>query len=101
MLMSNGGLNLIYQWPIQKRSENGSKPIPRVRRSQTQKRPRFSIKRHKFRQPLQAHNRSSQSKEIFNRSFTCFRKMKSPHLKKKVMKKAKIVNLRKTISMFV
>ncbi|MED6214469.1 hypothetical protein PIB30_103414 [Stylosanthes scabra] len=29
MLMSNGGLNLIHRWPIQKRSENGSKIIPR------------------------------------------------------------------------
>ncbi|QHO58128.1 uncharacterized protein DS421_3g88090 [Arachis hypogaea] len=101
MLMSNGGLNLIHQWPIQKRSENGSRPIPRVRRSQIQKGPRFSIKRHKFRQPLQPNNRSNQSKGSFNRSFTCFKKMKSPHLKKKVMKKVKIVKLRKTVLKFV
>ncbi|QHO42414.1 uncharacterized protein DS421_5g153950 [Arachis hypogaea] len=101
MLMSNGGLNLILQWPAQKRSENGSKPIPRVRRSQIQKRPRFSIRKHKSRQPLQPHNQRNQSKESFSRSFTCFKKMKSPHLKKKVMTKVKTVKLMKTVSKFV
>ncbi|QHO46214.1 uncharacterized protein DS421_6g185460 [Arachis hypogaea] len=44
---------------------------------------------------------TSQSKGSFNRSFTCFKKMKNPHLMKKVMKKLKTVKLRKTVSKFV
>ncbi|MED6199205.1 hypothetical protein PIB30_073748 [Stylosanthes scabra] len=51
MLMSNGDLNLIHQWPIQKRSENGSKTIPRVKRYQIQQQYRFSIRKHKSKQP--------------------------------------------------
>ncbi|MED6191310.1 hypothetical protein PIB30_115064, partial [Stylosanthes scabra] len=38
MPMSNGGPNLIHQWPIPRRSENGSKTILRVRRFLIQKR---------------------------------------------------------------
>ncbi|MED6138016.1 hypothetical protein PIB30_070395 [Stylosanthes scabra] len=97
MFMSNGGLNLTHQSHIQKRSENDSKAILGVNRYQIQKQPRFSIRKHKSKRPLQAHNRSNQSKESFNESSTYFKKMKNLHLMKKATKKVKTIRMKTTV----
>ncbi|MED6150873.1 hypothetical protein PIB30_076802, partial [Stylosanthes scabra] len=62
----------------------------------TQKRPRFSIKKLKFRQHLQVHNQRNQSKENLNKSFTYFKKTKNFRQMKKVIKKT--IQMKMTVS---
>ncbi|MED6222753.1 hypothetical protein PIB30_067452, partial [Stylosanthes scabra] len=95
MPMSNGGLNLIHQWPIPRRSENGSRTILKVRRFLIQKRPRFLIREPKSKQPWQAHNQKNQLKENSNRSFIYFRNTKKSRLMKKVKR---VVQMKMTVS---